>query len=220
MNKFDTTAPITAVVDIPAGRIQVIAADRSDTVVEVRPVDASKNRDVTAAEETRVEFADGVLRVESTAKNQVFGSSGYIEVTVRVPAGSRVEAKAAAADLRGVGRLGDVTYEAAQGEIKLDEVAGLRSTTAAGNVTVGRLNGPAEITTSKGDLRVTEAVSGTVTLSTQSGSITIGAAQGVSAALDARTGYGRISNGLKNDGATGLDIHATTSYGDIAAQSN
>ncbi|BCY15497.1 DUF4097 family beta strand repeat-containing protein [Actinoplanes sp. L3-i22] len=220
MHKFETTAPIAAVLEIAAGRIQVLAADRSDTVVEVRPADASKSRDVKAAEETRVAFTDGVLRVEGTTTNRIFGSSGYVEVTVQLPAGSRIEAKAAAADLRGVGRLGDVTFEAAQGEIKLDEAAGVRSTTAAGDVVIGRLTGPAAITTSKGDIRIAEASRGEVVLSTQAGSISIGAATGVSAALDARTGYGQISNSLKNDGSIALDIHATTSYGDIAATSN
>ena len=56
-------------------------------------------------------------------------------------------------------------------------------------------------------------------LRTQSGDISVGAAAGVSAALDAGTGYGRISNALKNNGTTELDIRATTSYGDIAARS-
>ena len=56
-------------------------------------------------------------------------------------------------------------------------------------------------------------------LRTQSGDITVGAAAGVSAALDAGTGHGRISNALKNDGATELDIRATTSDGDITARS-
>jgi hypothetical protein len=31
MHKFDTPAPITAVLDIPAGHIRFIAADRADT---------------------------------------------------------------------------------------------------------------------------------------------------------------------------------------------
>ena len=60
---------------------------------------------------------------------------------------------------------------------------------------------------------------GTVVLQTQSGDITVGAAAGVSATLDAGTGHGRISNALKNDGTSGLDIRATTSQGDITARS-
>ncbi|SNR72201.1 hypothetical protein SAMN06264365_10520 [Actinoplanes regularis] len=42
---------------------------------------------------------------------------------------------------------------------------------------------------------------------------------GVSAALNAGAGYGRVENSLKSDGSVELDIHATTSYGDIIARS-
>ncbi|MEU9115109.1 DUF4097 family beta strand repeat-containing protein [Streptomyces sp. NPDC048483] len=219
MQKFDTPTPISAVLDIPAGRVQLIAADRTDTAVEVRPANASKGRDVKAAEQTTVEYADGVLRVENQAKDQYFGPSGSIEVTVKLPAGSRIEAKAASAELRTLGRLGDVAFDGAYRQIKLDEAASLRLTAVDGDVEVGRLGGAAEISTARGDIRITEAMGGTVVLSTQSGDITVGAAAGVSAALDAGTGHGRISNALKNDGTAELDIRATTPHGDITARS-
>ncbi|GAA3477037.1 DUF4097 family beta strand repeat-containing protein [Streptomyces yanii] len=221
MQKFATPAPISAALDIPAGRIRFIAADRADTAVEVLPVDASKDRDVKAAEQTTVEYGDGVLRIEASAKNRILGSSGSIEVTIQLPAGSRIEAKAAGAEFRGVGRLGDVAFEGAQGSVELDEVASARLALLAGDVSVGRLGGPAEISTHKGDIRIGEAVRGTVELRTEAGEISVGAARGVSASLDAGTTYGRIHNALKNtDGAAaGLNIHATTAYGDIAARS-
>ncbi|MEU1780073.1 DUF4097 family beta strand repeat-containing protein [Streptomyces abikoensis] len=222
MRKFDTPAPVSAVLDVPAGHIRFIAADRADTTVEVLPLDASKGRDVKAAEETRVAYDDGVLRIKAPeAKNRVLGNSGSIEVTVQVPAGSRVEAKAASAEFRGVGRLGDVAFESAHGSVKLDETASAHLALLAGDVSVGRLGGPAEITTQKGDLRVAEAVRGAVRLRTEHGEISVGAAQGVSASLDAGTGYGRIHNTLKNaeGAAAGLNIHATTAYGDITARS-
>ena len=60
---------------------------------------------------------------------------------------------------------------------------------------------------------------GTVVLRTQSGDISVSAAAGVSASVDAGTAHGRISNALKNDGTAELDIHATTSHGDITARS-
>jgi hypothetical protein len=217
--KFDTPAPISAVLDIPAGRVQFIAADRADTAVEVLPANASKGRDVTAAEQTTVDYADGVLRIETPAKNQYLGPSGSIEVTVQLPAGSRVEAKAASAEFRAVGRLGDVAFDGAHRQFKIDEAASVRLTAIDGDVEVGRLNGPAEISTARGDIRIAEAVRGTVVLRTQTGDISVAAAAGVSAALDAGTGYGRISNALKNDGTAELDIHATTSHGDITARS-
>lgn len=134
------------------------------------------------AEQTTVDYAGGVLRIE--AKSKVLGNTGSIEVTVQLPAGSRVDAKAAAADFRGVGRFGDVTFEGAQSSIKIDE-----------------------------------ASNGAVTLSTQSGDVSIGAAAGVSASLDVGTYYGRIHNSLKNIGVAGLTIRATTAHGDIAVRS-
>ncbi|MEU7486864.1 DUF4097 family beta strand repeat-containing protein [Streptomyces sp. NPDC042319] len=222
MQKFDTPAPVTADLDIPAGRIRFIAADRTDTTVEVLPADASKSRDMKAAEQIEVAYRDGVLRVAAPApKNRILGSSGSIEVTIQLPAGSRVEAKAASAEFRGVGRLGDVTFEGAQGSVKLDEAKSVRLALLAGDISVGRLDGHAEVTTAKGDIRIAEAVSGTVTLRTEAGDISVGAARGVSAALDAGTSYGRIHNMLKNTDGTAAEllIHATTAYGDIAARS-
>ncbi|MET8098945.1 DUF4097 family beta strand repeat-containing protein [Streptomyces sp. NPDC005236] len=220
MQKFDTPAPVSAIIDIPAGRIRFSATDRADTTVEVLPADASKGRDVKAAEQTEVSYADGVLRVEMPgARNRSLGSSGSVEVTVQLPAGSRVEAKAAAAEFRGVGRLGDVTFEGGHRSVKLDEADSVRLAGLDADITVGRLNGPAEISTQKGDLTITEAAAGTVTLSTLKGDITVGAAPGVSAALDAGTTQGRISNTLRNTGATpGLTIRATTAHGDINAR--
>ncbi|MDQ0761677.1 DUF4097 family beta strand repeat-containing protein [Streptomyces canus] len=221
MQKFETPAPVSAVLDIPAGRIQFIAADRADTTVEVLPANVAKSRDVKAAEEIEVVYGDdGVLRIEApAAKNRTLGNSGSVEVTVQLPAGSGIEAKTAAAELRAVGRLGDIAFEGAYRQIKIDEAASLRLTAVDGDVEVGRLGGPAQISTARGDIRITEAVSGTVVLRTESGDISVGAAAGVSAALDAGTGHGRISNALKNDGTTELDIRATTNNGDITARS-
>ncbi|WP_314253462.1 DUF4097 family beta strand repeat-containing protein [Streptomyces kutzneri] len=222
MQKFATAAPIAAVLDVPAGLIRFIAADRADTTVEILPADASKGRDVKAAEQTTAEYGDGVLRITAApAKNRILGNPGSVEITVQLPAGSRVEAKTAAAEFRGVGRLGDVTFEAAQGTVKLDETASAHLTLMAGDVSVGRLGGPAQITTQKGDLQIAETQRGTVELSTQAGDITVGTARGISATLDAGTAYGRIHNALTNtDGAAaGLTIRATTSYGDITARS-
>ncbi|MEU3742379.1 DUF4097 family beta strand repeat-containing protein [Streptomyces sp. NPDC032198] len=222
MQKFDTSAPISTVLDIPAGNIRFIAADRTDTTVEILPADASKGRDIKAAEQTTVEYADGVLRIEAAqAKNQILGSFGFIEVTVQLPAGSHIEAKAASTEFRGVGRLGDVVFEAAHGSVKLDETASARLTLQAGDISVGRLDGSAEISTQKGDLRIAEAAHGTVTLRTEHGEISVAAARGVSASLDAGVAYGRIHNTLQNTegAAAGLSIHATTAYGDITARS-
>ncbi|APY84419.1 hypothetical protein DCW30_04110 [Streptomyces alfalfae] len=222
MHTFDTPAAVSAVIDLPAGRIQLIAADRTDTTVEVRPADPARNRDVQAAEQVTATCADGVLHVQAApAKNRVLGHSGSVEVTIQLPAGSRVQAKSASTEFRGVGRLGDVTLASAQAAVKIDEASGVRLELSAGDVTLGRLTGPAHISTQKGDITLTEAVRGTLTLRTEAGAISVGAARGTSATLDAGTGYGRVHNTLRNSAGADaeLHIHATTGYGDISAHS-
>ncbi|MFI5938518.1 DUF4097 family beta strand repeat-containing protein [Actinoplanes sp. NPDC051494] len=220
MQKFATPALVPTVLDIPAGRIQFIAADRGDTTVDIRPFDAAKNRDVQAAERIAVAYVDGVLRIEAApATSPLLGSSGYVEVTVQLPAGSPIDVTTASAELRGVGRLGDVTFAGAGGSVKLDEAASADLTLQNGGITVGRLGGSARLSTQKGDLVVTEAVAGTVTLTTEYGAISVGVARGTAATLDAGTAFGRIHNALQAPGATteALTINASTGHGDITA---
>src|SRR5947199_66956 len=82
-----------------------IAGDRTETTVEILPTDVAKSRDVKAAERVEVGYADGVLRIEAAKQsNPILGSSGSVEVTIQLPAGSTVEGKAASAEFRGVGR--------------------------------------------------------------------------------------------------------------------
>jgi DUF4097 and DUF4098 domain-containing protein YvlB len=140
-------------------------------------------------------------------------------VTVQLPAGSQVEGKAASTEFRTVGRLGDVTFGGSQASIKLDEAASARLTTLDGDITLGRLGGDAQISTGRGDIHITHATRGTLALRTEAGSISVDAAAGASASLDAGTTHGRIRNTLNNTGTTNLNIQATTAYGDITARS-
>ncbi|MFB4301877.1 DUF4097 family beta strand repeat-containing protein, partial [Actinomadura sp. NTSP31] len=181
MNTFPTPAPITAAFTVPAGRIQVIAADRTDTTVQIRPANPGKGRDAKAAEQASVEFTDGVLQVRAATGHPYLGGSGAIEVTVQLPAGSTVQAKAAATEFRAVGRLGEVAFDGAYQHIKIDEAAGVHLTATDGDVEVGHLSGPAQISTARGDIRINQATGGAVELRTQSGDITVAAAPGVSA---------------------------------------
>src|ERR1700744_2106638 len=196
MQTFTTTAPITAVLSVPAGRIQVTAADGAGVTVEIQAADPARGRDVKLAEQTTVEFSDGVLRVVGPAAHRVFGSSGAVELTVGLPAGSRVEAKTASAQFTTTGQLGDVTLDSAQATVSLEAAATAHLVIVYGDVTVGRLGGDAEIRTVRGDIRLTEATGGAVVLRTETGAISVGAAAGVSATLDAGTTVGRIHNGL------------------------
>src|SRR3989442_7370059 len=124
MQKFDTPSPVAVVLDIPAGCVRFVAGERAETVVDVRPAEASRKRDVKAAEQTAVEYRDGVVRIVTADANRILGSSGSLDVTVELPAGSRVEGKAGAAELRSSGRLGEVGLDGAYPVVEVDDVGG------------------------------------------------------------------------------------------------
>ena len=219
MQTFATPAPITAILAVPAGRIQVTAAARADATVEIRPADPAKRRDVKLAARVTADFSGGVLRVTAPAANRVLGSTGAVEVTVQLPAGSAVQATTASAEFTTTGPLGEVTLDSAQATVNVEQAATARITVVDGDITAGHLGGDAQLRTARGSIHITEATRGTLELRTQTGAITVAAAAGASAALDAGTTIGRVSNSLKNTGTTDLTIHATTTVGDITASS-
>jgi Putative adhesin len=219
MQTFATPAPVTAILTVPAGSIQITAADRADTTVQIRPADPAKARDVKLAARITAAYSDGVLRVTAPAANRVLGSTGAVEVTIQLPAGSAVQATTASAQFTTTGPLGEVTLDSAQATVNLEQAATARITVVDGDITAGHLGGDAQLRTARGSIHITEATRGTLELRTQTGAITVAAAAGASAALDAGTTIGRVSNALKNTGTTDLAIHATTTVGDITASS-
>ena len=219
MQTFTTPAPITATVDIPAGRILVTAGDRTQTTVQIQPADPGKARDVKLAGQITASYSDGTLQITATGGNRILGSSGAVEVRVQLPAGSRVRATAASAQFSTEGPLGEVSFGSSQGTVTIDQATTARLVTVDGDISVGRLGGDAEIRTARGDIQVGEATGGTVELRTQTGAITLTAAAGISAVLDAGTTVGRIHNTLTSTGTAALKIKATTTVGDITAQS-
>ncbi|WP_066375941.1 DUF4097 family beta strand repeat-containing protein [Herbidospora mongoliensis] len=203
MPKFPTPQTITAKIDVPMGLVRIIAGDRADTIVDVRPSDPAGSADVKAAEQTKVEFAGGVLSI-SAPEGRRFGRSGSIQVTVELPAGSVIEGSGMATDFRTEGRFG-----------------GTRVQTAKGDISLGTTDGPVIADTAQGDIRVQEAVSGLHDLKTSAGQIEIAVAEGVSAGLQATTGHGSLRDHRKKfDGNLTVDIQAITSYGDIIVRSN
>jgi hypothetical protein len=107
MQTFATPAPVTVILAIPAGHIQVTSADRADTTVEIRPADPAKGRDVKLAAQVTAAYRDGVLRVTAPDGDRVLGSTG----AVALPGGSAVQATAASARFTATGPLGEVTLD-------------------------------------------------------------------------------------------------------------
>ncbi|WP_331767063.1 DUF4097 family beta strand repeat-containing protein [Embleya sp. NBC_00896] len=179
MPTFDTPEPIFVILDLSVGQVRINASDRSDTVVEVRPSDPLKGSDAEAAEQTRIEYSMGRLMVKAP-KNKArsfFGGGASIDVTIDLPSGSRAEGKAAAADFRAKGRLGETKFKVAAGGIRLDRTGTLKLSSASGDISVAGVVGHAEVGTGSGDVRI-EEVDGTAVVKNASGDITVGEVTG------------------------------------------
>ncbi|MFD9000135.1 DUF4097 domain-containing protein [Streptomyces sp. NPDC059582] len=203
MPSFDTPEPISATAHVDAGSIQFTAGDRLDTVVEVRPRDPERDKDVRAAEQTEVTYAGGVLTVR-TKQRHLVGPGGAVDVTVDLPTGSRVDMTGSWVQVLGEGRLGEVRVKTSSGDVRLDTTGPLSLTAAHGSITVDRVVGTAEITTSSGSLRV-GTVDGAAVLKNSHGATTVGAA----------TGEVRVSgaNGDIDIARAESSVAATTAHG-------
>ncbi|MCF3178043.1 DUF4097 family beta strand repeat protein [Streptomyces sioyaensis] len=177
MPTFDTPEPISATAHVEAGSLQFTAGDRLDTVVEVRPRDPKQDRDVRSAEQTEVTYASGTLTIRTPKLRNSLRRPGTVDVTVELPAGSRIDMTGAWAQVLGEGRLGEVRVKTSSGDVRLDTTGPLQLTASHGSITVDRVEGKAEITTSSGSLRVGH-IDGPAVLKNSHGSTTIGAATG------------------------------------------
>ena len=208
MPTFDTPEPISAVIDLVVGDARITASDRGDTVVEIRPSDASHDQDVRAAEQTRVEYAAGRLLVRAPRQRSlsIFGKPGSIDVTIDLPAGSHVHGDASVAAVHGAGRLGECRVKTAVGDIQLEDTGPLDLNTGAGAISVDRVAGPAEVSTGSGRVRLRE-IDGTAVIKNSNGDSWVGEVAGD---LRVNAANGNISVDHAN-----ADVNASTANGDV-----
>lgn len=200
MSTFSTPAPVSAAVDIIFGNITVRASDRTDTVVQVRPVDAAWDLDVKAAEQVVVEYTDGKLQVRHPKLRSIFSKRyGAVEVVIALPAGSDLQGYTAKGDYVVEGRIGACELKTANGDIQVAVATGnLRAKSATGNITVGEAAAEVHVRTASGNIQVGTSGAGPVDLYTATGEVAVTVPAGTATALDARTSIGRVFNHLDN----------------------
>jgi hypothetical protein len=208
MPAFDTPEPITATIDLVQGEVRISAGERADTVVEVRPSDDTNKEDVRAAENTRVEYAGGELLIRAPKLRSWLptNSGGSIDVTLELPAGSRLHGSGQLADFRSEGRLGDCRIKIGLGRIELDRAATLDLKSGAGDIGIEQATGHAELTAGSGDVRVRTLDSSAV-IKNSNGETWVGSAVG-----DLR--ISAANGGIAVDLA-GASVVAKSSNGDV-----
>jgi hypothetical protein len=206
MPTFPTPAPIDLAINLPVGAIDIVATDRTDTVVTVSPTNPDKAVDRRGAEETKVDFDGQRLTVTGPKSRSWIGPSESIDLTVELPSGSRLTAEISVGGVRTVGRLGATRVKASTGAVNIDSTGDLWLRASHGNATIGTAGGSAEITADHGQIRA-GTIAGNAILKSSHGNIRVEQAGGD---LEAKLSYGdlEITRALGS-------ITAKTAYGSI-----
>ena len=209
-NLRDPRADNSVEVALGVGAIRIEAGDRPDTTVDVLPSDPNKKADVTAAEQTSIEYADGHLLVKAPSGWRQWmprRGSESIDVSIALPEGSRVRVDAGVAALHGHGRLGECHCRVGVGDIVLGDTGPVNLKTGAGQIALGHVDGKAETVTGIGTVRI-GSVDGTATVKNSSGETSgIGEVMG-EARLNAADGSITVDR-------AGAGIVAKTARGDV-----
>jgi DUF4097 and DUF4098 domain-containing protein YvlB len=222
MPSFPTPEPITLDVEVAAGLVHVTTADRDETVVDVRPRDAARPGDVSAAEQTRVEFRHNRLTVKTPMPWIMLGRRASVDIEVALPTNSRLNAAVASAGFHAEGRYaecrlssasGDVSVESVHGNIKADSASGAISvghvvgavsvSTASGDAVVGDLHGDLRFQTASGRLTV-DRLHGHLNCQSASGGATVTTA--VEGGVSMQTASGELTVGIPEGTAAQLDL--------------
>jgi hypothetical protein len=215
MPTFDTPEPISVTVELGVGDLRIVASDRTDTMVEVRPSDAAKKADVTAAEQTRVEYAGGRLLIKAPKSWRQFtwrGGGESIDVQVELPAGSHLRGETGVAALRCQGRLGECRYKTGVGDIQLDQAGAVQLRTGVGDLTVEQADGDAELTTGSGSVRI-DHIDGAAVVKNSNGDTWIGEVTGN---LQVNAANGRISVDRARERVAAKSANGDVRLGEVA----
>ena len=208
MPTFDSRGPISVNVEIGVGEIRMIAGDRTDTVVDVRPADPSKKGDVARRPADRVDYSDGALRIKSQKGLRQYSfrsGADAIHVVIELPAGSTVASEAGVGTLHASGRFGDVRHKSGAGDVQIGEAAGVSLKTGAGDIAVGRATG-CDIATGSGAVRL-GTIDGAAVVKNSNGDTEIGDVVG-----DLRV---KAANGKVSVDRAQSTVAVTTANGDI-----
>ncbi len=225
MPTFPTPQPIHVDLDLAAGDARLTATERDDTVVVVKPRDATREADVRAADKARVELAGGRLLVKTQRQGLGWSRTGAVEVTIALPTGSRVDGKTGVGELRSEGSLGECTFKSGAGAIRLGRTGPLKVVSGAGDISVDAADGTALVVTGSGAVAL-GAVDSDIIIKNGNGATTIGSAGGdvrvaasngdivikrAGGGLVAKTANGSVRIGAVRQG----DVELRTAFGSI-----
>ncbi len=170
---YDTPTPPRLRVEIPKGRIRIVASETAATRIEL----TARNGDTTAREW----IADAVIgqagdeimvRVRKTGI-LLFGMGGSIDAVIHAPLGAEAMLATGAGRIETTGKMGAVRASSGAGVVSIEEATNADVNTGAGDINIGSASGSVEIKTGSGRVRV-GTVGADARISTGAGDAEIG----------------------------------------------
>jgi DUF4097 and DUF4098 domain-containing protein YvlB len=185
--EFPGSDPIDLFINLSAGSVAVSAEPTEVTTVNLRST-ADGNAEQQNSD-VQVTFTQGRLEIIQPKSTGFLRSNPGLELTVKVPPGSRCAVRTASADVACVGDLAELDAKTASGDVTAASVSGsLDVTTASGDVWLENAAATVGVRTASGDIRLRRAA-GDVAVNTASGDVSVGIA--------------------------GASVHAITASGDV-----
>lgn len=217
MPTFATPNPIDLAINLQVGRIDVVASDRSDTVVTVKPSSGRPN-DIKAVDETKISLdGDRLTVIGPKPKISWIGpnSGDSVDITVELPTGSRLAAEIAVGNLSARGELGATRVKSATGNVDIDATADVWLRASHGTITVTKVGGGADITAAHGEIRV-DSIAGDALLKSSYGGVKLGEVGGD---LETKLSYGDLTIGTSRGSVTAKTAFGTTQIGEVSSGS-
>ncbi|MFW0788101.1 DUF4097 family beta strand repeat-containing protein [Gordonia sp. CPCC 205333] len=191
MTTYPLTGPLTVDLDLTVGDVRIIATDRDDAEVTIRPQLPNKTSSARAADQTTASLAGNRLRIHSSRSWRTytpFGSPDAVNIIVEIPSGTMITGSLGVGSFRTEGTLGPCTLDISHADLDVESAAALIVKSGSGSVTAGFVSGDATVTASYGNVRLRE-IDGALAVKASYGDISIGTVRG---ALQVRGAYGAI----------------------------
>jgi DUF4097 and DUF4098 domain-containing protein YvlB len=194
--EFPGSDPIDVDIDLPSGSIAIAAEATDATTVSLLPCRPGKGSEELIAQVT-IEFVDGRLEIAAPKNNGLLRHRTGLDLTVKVPTGSRCTVRTASSDIACVGELGALDAQTADGDVTVGVVHGpVQLAVSSGDIYLEEGSQGVTVQSASGDVRVLRAA-GDITLNTASGDIQVGSVNG---ALNAHSASGDIGIELIESG--------------------
>lgn len=186
MREFDTPGTVRLRIELQSGDITVTAVEASTTSVQIEPGPGDAAREL--AEQTIIEQrGDEIVVLAPRRLASFFRRTPSLDISVRLPVGSSLDAELNAGDLTASGSLTAARIKTGSGDIRLDTVTqSVDVATGSGDVVVRDSHGSTRLSTGSGDIGL-QAAGGRATLATGSGDVRVRQAGD---AVDIKTGSG------------------------------